>query len=1167
MSDQPTTVTINTGLKIYEPDPAKFNLDEKFYYVHSRAQAPAKRVAYTNTAHLYKQEITLIEQTAYETAIRAGNHPVQRAVIDVSKGRFLVQSSKANPNSVTKLLETKYSAIITVYEGPRFPPDIFSEHFEQDFSDDDSETNGHADAEDDGLSNADSEVVDERDDTQSAASIFHKLTSGRANHIVKWVRVWHEVPRTAQEKRLKTPPRRHPSGFKYRWTKVELYEYNDDFQTSLAMKRMSNYYANEVDTSQFQLYHVAVVMSGSEASLPNMIKQVRDSPNWVTKSQTYDAVKALLKQDFNHRNGLVLHANKFYEYSNPEHREMVKTVQYTQGILRTLRLNANDQPVLLEGLCEQLFLPQMSAGDFINGYWGLPRPTVSDDVYMKLLRETLRGRFVRIKTSMGWDQHAIYEISNDNAITANHEHKHLTWRHKDDLMLQYPTLPCLNLGHQYRHALMPAELCFLEPGQSFTGRHTPSLTAQLGTLRTKLDVSDKKKLNETMFVLRYSKQQRDLGALDDQLTAAFKHGVDLFFVEAGVNKLADASWDRFRQSLVKNKILDGCQITMGNANLEPMFLQYRPGHDPADLWTAQLRRFVRPSPDDHTDRKTVVIAAVQDDKHNSHIYSTLKHIGDTQIGAQTFIVNTKNINRNARRFGVDGATKSANETVSRMRVRNPPAPTTHGSKDLAIALHISRITVDEPMLAADGTAAGPRTLYVSVLSSRSFETSNCYQTDVELLGLKDMQNFDPSKQFKKFIKTLLPSNAEGVSHHITILRTGYIAVVRNAEEGAGIGRQAECHQHIDFDDHRLVCTSGNAFDKSLGGLTEQAIVADRTINGIEAVASRADMVNNEYALLRNVIIQRVGTQKTKVSYVTLDEDNSFVFDDGIKRKIAAKVAEQTGDGEDDRSRASFFIADTGLVNPNTHTIAAHRQVSVKGDTKLVTLELLGDPLTDQKDSPGQPPPGHGVDSSDKPEVEEKPEGRPKSKAEAASPKPGRVLSEQSANLRGTPRSTDKKHRDSLSRVASLHETPTPQSDNSLYRISSAFAGSALGISGSSNKENTSPSNQGPFQKPARTRPHTGLQDKLAAAQEGLTLQAPVTKITNAELLRLAKLWRDDRLGLYDTKWPIPTHLAYLAAKRALFHLRKDKWDDEDDDKAPYSLAKVKEAVAKTLYFL
>lgn len=84
-----------------------------------------------------------------------------------------------------------------------------------------------------------------------------------------------------------------------------------------------------------------------------------------------------------------------------------------------------------------------------------------------------------------------------------------------------------------------------------------------------------------------------------------------------------------------------------------------------------------------------------------------------------------------------------------------------------------------------------------------------------------------------------------------------------------------------------------------------------------------------------------------------------------------------------------------------------------------------------------------------------------------------------------------------------------------------------------------------------------------AAVEGV---AEHKEVTQNELDRLSHLWHDKRLGLSNTKWPIPTHLAYLATKRAQLHLTFDNFDGKDDT-APCMLRPIHEDVKDTLYFM
>lgn len=66
---------------------------------------------------------------------------------------------------------------------------------------------------------------------------------------------------------------------------------------------------------------------------------------------------------------------------------------------------------------------------------------------------------------------------------------------------------------------------------------------------------------------------------------------------------------------------------------------------------------------------------------------------------------------------------------------------------------------------------------------------------------------------------------------------------------------------------------------------------------------------------------------------------------------------------------------------------------------------------------------------------------------------------------------------------------------------------------------------------------------------------------------LGAIWMDDRLALYDTKWPTPTHLAKLAFRRAKMHLISNDWDNKNHGQtAPVYLPEVHKNVRDTLYY-
>lgn len=75
------------------------------------------------------------------------------------------------------------------------------------------------------------------------------------------------------------------------------------------------------------------------------------------------------------------------------------------------------------------------------------------------------------------------------------------------------------------------------------------------------------------------------------------------------------------------------------------------------------------------------------------------------------------------------------------------------------------------------------------------------------------------------------------------------------------------------------------------------------------------------------------------------------------------------------------------------------------------------------------------------------------------------------------------------------------------------------------------------------------------------------EVTDDEINLLTAIWKDDDLGLYGTKWPVPTYLAHQAAHRAMTHLHTDDWDRPKETTTPYYLPEVHENVRNSLYYL
>lgn len=81
----------------------------------------------------------------------------------------------------------------------------------------------------------------------------------------------------------------------------------------------------------------------------------------------------------------------------------------------------------------------------------------------------------------------------------------------------------------------------------------------------------------------------------------------------------------------------------------------------------------------------------------------------------------------------------------------------------------------------------------------------------------------------------------------------------------------------------------------------------------------------------------------------------------------------------------------------------------------------------------------------------------------------------------------------------------------------------------------------------------------------MILDIPEPELTEADAEFLVKLWDGQELELSGTKWPIVTHLAHLAVKRAHLHLGSNDWNGNAT--APYFLPVVHPKVRHSLYYL
>ncbi|KAK5135554.1 hypothetical protein LTR08_005034 [Meristemomyces frigidus] len=1102
-----STLQIDAGLRLYEPKRNLFATDEKFLYLRAALAPPMKQVSVRPNV-LYKAEMARVEEIAHEAVLReAGVEEFART----GKARGLVQKTKMELG-VRKLEGRAFTAVVRVWEGGGYVPGSLL-----------------GDEEDELVGGLEGMGVNEgwngNEVPASVGSVNgvvpESLRKGAVGigGSVMWERMYHPTEVADKLKR------------KYRWTRVDLFAYDPAVYSGTAesgplqAKFDELTAAEDVDNGQFQLYVATVKILTSEGSLRDFIEQARDGASTVDAMHSRDAVYALLKKDHEKDGCTAVHGNKFFS-ADKDFSTTMQGLRYIEGTTRTLRLNAKGEPVVFEGFCQGLFLPNTTVAEFAKQLFGLPACGAARDYQARMAR-ALQGRLVSFNTSVGKETRTVFRISNDTPATASGDTLHSTWRNKcHDYKLTHPGLPMLDVGTKHAHALIPAELCTIIPMQSFTGEMSPSLLAALGERRKQLGVpqevtTGKTRLEEKMFVAKFDKPALPIDVQNLQLRSAFGARPTMLFVHAGVEQVKGESWRQFTVHFRNSPIFKNCGMTV--AETAALFLEYRADRCDTKLWASQLSNFVRQY---RVEKQPVaVIVSVQDDKHCKSIYQLVKSVCDVEIGAQSFIVHLRRLEQTVRKFGVmEGSQKAANEVIHRMRERNPeqvPAGLFNldGRKmDIAIALNISSVGVDESKVAGDGSVSKQHTMYLAVFSSRDVATSKLYKTKVVLLGPNEVKRYDPSEHMREFVEELLPLHRR---HRVTILRSGFMPVIESIMgDLAGKSRRASSHVHVDlFDSQQFQQDDRSAEGGSM--VDRRASFAD----GKPVTASKGELANNEYLVLKRAIDEATGTSNN-ISYVLLQEDNDFAFTKAAKAKIIKKVAKQCDEAT--TVETSFFIVDTGSLNADANTVSAHRKVTVQNDATLISMTLIGDSMADGDDG------GDDCDSDDSQAM-----GR-------------ETLGNQSTDI--------------PSSISAIPHRPTPQHKSKSRRGQAAKGNRATGLiepqSGSPANPVLIDARKPPLASIVATTPNP-RQPPSAAAD---IAAAPKSSIRNSELAKLAMLWRDENLELFDTKWPIPTHLAHLAAKRAVFRLRADRFD-KDDDTAPFSLPDVQPDVAGTLYYL
>ncbi|KAK3717573.1 hypothetical protein LTR37_005639 [Vermiconidia calcicola] len=915
----------------------------------------------------------------------------------------------------------------------------------------------------------------------------------------------------------------------WRWTKCEPHPNWETSPGKETFEKMSHEFSilEESLRDDFRLAHVCIGYDHKETTLQEMLYQSGDCANNRLANYANMAVNALLAKDTEtaptakNQDSTALHGHKQYTFDVKSSKSFAG-LRLCRGTARTLWLTPQIENgvVLSQQYCYKLFFPTASVADLLNTH------TAAGGRYDDVA-DALRGVKVRIRNVRGQEDRFVYKLG-ETPATASVQAKHQAWLAKVDSHLRFPEMPCVNVGKPGRNELIPAEMCSILPMQSFGSGASLQYQLEFASLKQFMNSTPPGDRGKEQNLLVHAPYQKvDVGTGKDKFKVSFPNGgPNVLFVEAGVEKRFSGSWTELCRELSKNAAYS--LFDDAPTSVPPLFLMYKPGGDPVNIWQDQIAKFVHKHEQDG--KKTLLVVAVQADQHHKKLYELIKTICDTKIGAQTFFVNMATLEQKARAAPADGAIKAANEITKRMRIRNPPDESTRSDKihDIAVGLHMTPVTGDLENVDENGKlSCTQQELFLVVTVSRHRKRAEGYRTERNLLTAEELETFNPTKYVLPHLSrwSTESGNASG-EHRVTIFRSGRLPVTKadnTVSRGNRIARKINDRSPFTLNDRGLCrgsITKSEVFEAKAQRYTAD-FNTDQRANEVPPEASKARSANDEVAMLKEGI-QKEKKSRFQLCYILLDEENAFQFFGSAKELIANAIKSNTNDS----SSASFFLRSSSIVNRNSFTVKAHRRMTPKSNSKLISLTLLGDKARSTKAAVAGEPEEGSTDALSTP------------------------TSPDSSSIVMTDGAADipPHMRRGLAPISPRHK-----SEFHAARKSKASGGSLNLPKASGDKG----------RRGDRTDSERQAIKPDADATQDSTLQLD---ITDAELEELALLFRDDHLELYDTKWPIPTYLAQLAAKRTKMHLRNDP-KLPDDVFRTNKLPGIPKGVQESLYYL
>ncbi|KAI7536981.1 hypothetical protein KC331_g11167 [Hortaea werneckii] len=484
-----------------------------------------------------------------------------------------------------------------------------------------------------------------------------------------------------------------------------------------------------------------------------------------------NCLHALLKHEFatGPRQKYVVRGNKLFSDLADA---VVRGVEFRKGVAKSLHLanpgcatpigDHHSGVTLREKECHQLFLPETSLASFVETHFSKAASSLNP-TSTKLMSDALKGTEVRVLSPKhGWvkticnfsdktpDQQKISSSVHGVEIRVSDFYA------SDDIVLNHPHLPCVNLGSQKWPYYVPPELCSILPDQPFHHSGDKAFQREVAALRLrhlphKLLID----ANYDPYEPRVAKfkEGKDKTPIEQSLNdygtqlllseGAFHYSkcrnyessrmgeTHIIFVEVGTSTVKSRSWSEF-QDVVRSQAQQlrlpakGAPLPLATVDDEVVRLLYAKDEACASEWCTQLSNVISAS-GKHASN-VVVLFSIEEGPDRAEIFRTMKAVCNSDaIGVQSIGVHIASLHREMMNNKSAGLVRYVRRIYRKIFARTPAATGRSPHEELAVGIHVSPLS----------GCRGEKSSYLVAFASRQMKFAVQYRTSVHMFAPND----------------------------------------------------------------------------------------------------------------------------------------------------------------------------------------------------------------------------------------------------------------------------------------------------------------------------------------------------------------------------------------------------------------------------------------------